>query len=61
MSLMPAWARHLSGTYQPAAVRRLVLDPSARLQFRLITWAYPELPCHELAVARASATLVTAA
>lgn len=61
MSLMPAWARHLSGTYQPAAVRRLVLDPSARLQFRLITWAYPELPCRELAVARASATLVTAA
>ncbi|MCQ3008766.1 DUF2236 domain-containing protein, partial [Pseudomonas savastanoi] len=44
MTLMPTWARHLSGTYQPAPVRRAYLDPTARLQARLIRWAYPEIP-----------------
>jgi uncharacterized protein (DUF2236 family) len=55
MSLMPAWARHLTGTYQPAIVRRLYLEPNARLQARIIRWAYPELPCKTLATARATA------
>jgi uncharacterized protein (DUF2236 family) len=53
MSLMPVWARHLTGTYQPTAVRRLYLEPTARLQMRLVGWAYPELPCKRLALARA--------
>jgi uncharacterized protein (DUF2236 family) len=53
MTLMPAWARHLTGTYQPTAVQRAYLVPSARLQARLLRWAYPVLPCVELATARA--------
>jgi len=52
MLLMPEWARHLTGTYQPRAVQRLYLEPSTRLQSRLVRWAYPVLPCAELALAR---------
>jgi uncharacterized protein (DUF2236 family) len=56
MNLMPVWARHLTGTYQPDIVRRLYLDPSVRLQCRLIRWAIPELPCHAMATERATRT-----
>lgn len=56
MSLMPAWAQHLTGTYQPALVHRLHLEPNARLQARVIRWAVPELECRRLATARATAT-----
>jgi uncharacterized protein (DUF2236 family) len=61
MSLMPAWARHLTGTYQPAPVRRAYLEPTARLQARLTRWAYPELPCKVMATARATAPASAAA
>ena len=53
MTLMPEWARHLSGTYLPDAVRRAYLEPTARLQVRLVRWAYPELPCYAMAMQRA--------
>jgi hypothetical protein len=53
MSLMPTWARHLTATYQPWPVERAVLRPLAALQVRLTRWAYPVLPCVELATARA--------
>ncbi len=56
MSLMPTWARHLSGTYQPWPVRRAYLDPAARLQYRLVRWAYPEIPGAVMAQRRATAT-----
>jgi len=61
MSLMPTWARHLTGTYQPAPVRRAYLEPAARLQARLTRWAYPQLPCKAMAIARATATESVAA
>ncbi len=61
MLLMPAWARHLTGTYQPKVIERVYLDPSARLQARLLRWAYPELPCKQLATARALGRQVSAA
>ena len=54
MSLMPKWARHLTGTYLPSAAQRLYLEPTARLQARVIRWAYPELPCRALAAERAA-------
>ncbi len=60
MSLMPAWARHLTGTYQPEPVRRLYLEPNARLQARLVRWAYPELPCRAIARARVEGRTVEA-
>ena len=54
MALMPAWARQLSGTYQPDLVLRL-REPNARLQAAAIRFAYPDgLPCKNLAVARAT-------
>jgi uncharacterized protein (DUF2236 family) len=56
MSLMPTWAQHLTGTYQPQLVRRLYLEPNARLQASLLRWAFPVLPCVELATARALGT-----
>lgn len=56
MLLMPAWARQLTGTYQPELVARTVLVPRLHLQARLTRWAYPVLPCHTLAMARATGT-----
>jgi uncharacterized protein (DUF2236 family) len=61
MSLMPVWARHLSGTYQPAAVQQLYLEPNTRLQTRIIRWAYPDLPCRAMARERAMAASAAAA
>lgn len=53
MLLMPSWARHLTGTYQPRLVQRLYLQPNARLQGSLLRWAMPVLRCQELATERA--------
>ena len=61
MRLMPVWARHLTGTYQPAVVERLYLEPMTRLQVRLIRWAYPEPPCVAMAEARAAGRRTVAA
>ena len=61
MTLMPKWARHLTGTYQPASVRALVLEPRTRLQVEVTRWAYPELPCARLALDRAGARQLQAA
>jgi uncharacterized protein (DUF2236 family) len=61
MMLMPKWARHLTGTYQPAIVERLVLEPRARLEMAAVRWAFPTLPCREMAKARALRTAVSTA
>lgn len=60
MSLMPDWARHLTGTYHPALAQRLWFDHTNRLQANLIRWAYP-LPCKQLALARATGSADLAA
>jgi len=54
MSLMPEWARRLTGTWQPELVQRLWLRPSDRLKASAIRWAYAELPCKRMALARAN-------
>jgi uncharacterized protein (DUF2236 family) len=59
MSLMPTWARQLTGTYLPTPIARLYLEPRARLETRLVRWAYPELPCRALAMARASGAVAS--
>jgi uncharacterized protein (DUF2236 family) len=51
MSLMPEWARTLTGTATPALLSS-VLDASNRSRARLVRWAYPELPCKRLALER---------
>jgi uncharacterized protein (DUF2236 family) len=54
MSLMPEWAQRLTGTHQPELVQRWWLAPTDRLKAKLVRWAYPELPCKALALARAT-------
>jgi uncharacterized protein (DUF2236 family) len=52
MTLMPEWARRLTGTWQPGLLERFWLQPSDRLKARTIRWAYPDLPCKQMALAR---------
>ena len=54
MGLMPEWARRMTGTYVPDLLYRLWFGPSDRLKARLVRWAYPEVPCKAMALARAS-------
>jgi uncharacterized protein (DUF2236 family) len=61
MTLMPVWARQISGTYLPAAVQRLYLEPNTQVQTRLIRYAYPELPCRAMATERVLARATAAA
>jgi len=55
MSLMPRWARAISGTDHPAFVEERVLSPLSVLRARMIRWAYPLLPCAAMARARVAA------
>jgi uncharacterized protein (DUF2236 family) len=52
MSLMPDWAQRMTGTRLPRPLQRLWLEPSDRLKAGLVRWAYPELPCKRMALAR---------
>jgi len=54
MSLMPAWAQRLSGTHVPRVLQRIWLQPTDRLKGGMVRWAMPELPCKQMAIARAS-------
>jgi hypothetical protein len=38
----------------PDALYRFWFGPSDRLKATLVRWAYPELPCKEMALARAT-------
>ena len=60
MGLMPEWARRMTGTYVPDLPYRLWFKPSDRLKARVVRWAYPELPCKAMALARANARAVGA-
>ena len=53
MSLMPEWARRITGTWVPESATRL-LQRQNRLRARLVRWAYPELPCERMALLRAT-------
>jgi uncharacterized protein (DUF2236 family) len=54
MGLMPEWARRMTGTYVPELAYRVWFAPSDRLKATLVRWAYPELPCRAMALARAA-------
>jgi uncharacterized protein (DUF2236 family) len=54
MTLMPTWARQLTGTHVGGPVQRALLDRSTRAQTALVRWAYPEPPCVAMAQARAT-------
>ena len=61
MGLMPEWARRITGTYQPNLLHRLAFARSDRLKAALVRWAYPELPCKALALARVAGERPTSA
>lgn len=61
MGLMPEWARRMTGTYVPDLPYRLWFAPSDRLKAAVVRWAYPELPCKAMALARAAGGAVTSA
>ena len=52
MTLMPEWARHLTGTAHPHWMERTLLVPATHLRARLVRWAYPAPPCVAMANAR---------
>lgn len=53
MSLMPEWARRMTGTWQPDVLDRTVFAASDWLKAAVVRWAYPELPCKTMATNRA--------
>lgn len=55
MSLMPEWARRMTGTYQLPLADRVLFHPSDRLKATVVRWAYPVLPCATMALERATA------
>ena len=59
MGLMPEWARRMTGTYLPDLPYRILFAPSDRLKANVVRWAYPELPCKQMALARAARQTVT--
>ena len=61
MDLMPDWARRLTGTEQPEALCRFALRPVDQWKARLVRWAYPELPCVQMARERVGAGAARAA
>jgi len=60
MGLMPEWARRMTGTFQLAPLQRAFFTPRDRLAACMIRWAYPEVPCKRLALARATGAPVPA-
>lgn len=61
MTLMPEWARRMTGTRHSQTMDRLVLGPLNQLRAQLIRWAYPEPPCVAMARARVAAESETGA
>lgn len=54
MTMMPDWARKMTGTYHSESFERFVLRPNEKLKYRIVRWAVGEMPCKTMALARAS-------
>ena len=59
MTLMPEWARRITGTDHPQWRDRALLVPAQQMRARLVRWAYPAAPCVALAHARVQSSLRT--
>jgi uncharacterized protein (DUF2236 family) len=59
ISVMPAWARRLTGFDHPRAVQKLAVEPYLHLTARSLRWAFGTPPCRALAEARMAATPAT--
>ena len=61
LSLLPGWARALTGYDHPAAIRRRVYQPHLRQTARTLRWAFGTPPYAAMAAERAAATPAPAA
>jgi uncharacterized protein (DUF2236 family) len=52
MTMMPDWARKMTGTYHSRFVERFVFQPNEKLKSRIVRWAVGEMPCKTMALAR---------
>jgi hypothetical protein len=55
MTLMPVWARKLTGTYHSRFTEQLLFKPNEKLKSRIVRWAVGELPCKTIALTRFAA------
>jgi uncharacterized protein (DUF2236 family) len=58
MTLMPDWARSITGTDHAHWLQRALLSPACQLRAKVVRWAYPAPPCVALAHARVRAAAV---
>ncbi len=54
MTMMPDWARKMTGTYHSDVVERMVLRPNEKFKYRIVRWAVGQMPCKAMALARTS-------
>ena len=54
MTMMPDWARKMTGTYHGAFTERFVFRPNEKLKSKIVRWAVGEMPCKAMALARVS-------
>ena len=52
MTMMPDWARKMTGTYHSQLIERCVLKPNEKLKSRIVRWAVGDMPCKTMALAR---------
>jgi uncharacterized protein (DUF2236 family) len=61
MTLMPVWARKMTGTYHSSFSEQFLFRPNEKIKSRLVRWAVGELPCKTIALTRFSADAPAAA
>ena len=52
MTMMPDWARKMTGTSHSKFFERYVLNPNEKLKYRIVRWAVGEMPCKTMALER---------
>jgi len=52
MTMMPDWARKMTGTNHSKLFERYVLNPNEKLKYRIVRWAVGEMPCKTMALER---------
>jgi uncharacterized protein (DUF2236 family) len=54
MTMMPDWARKMTGTYHSNFAERILLRPNEKLKYQIVRWAVGEMPCKAMALSRVS-------
>jgi uncharacterized protein (DUF2236 family) len=52
MTMMPDWARKMTGTHHSDFSGRFLFRPNEKLKSRIVRWAVGEMPCKTMALAR---------